>query len=333
MLPEPVFEADADGNVTFCNQGAIALLTSGDTGHPIGMPFMRFFSTGDQEGLMHVLQEVTENPGVRNGSFTVTSHDGQDRSVLLSLSPIIKDNVYGGLRGVIVDITDMKRYQEMLQRTIDEKDVLFRELHHRVKNNMQVISSLLQLQEDYIDDERVLAAIHDCEQRIASMALVHETLYRSDSISDISFDMYLENLAEEVTSSIATIRDIQTVIDVGEVRFSLDTVVTLGLIVNELMVNSMKYAFSGKGHGTITVRLRQDEVSNILTYMDDGAGLAPDFSIDECNSLGMRLVRVLSRQLFGTVDIGGGDGPGARFTITFPKSPPGPSAKPLGTHI
>jgi len=319
LLPEPVFEADAAGFVTFCNRGAIALLASCDEEHPMGIPFMRFFSAGDQENLMHVLDELLTDPSVRSGGFTVRAHDGGDRSVLLSLSPIIRDGIYSGIRGVIVDITEMKRYQETLQRTIDEKDVLFRELHHRVKNNMQVISSLLQLQEEYIDDSRVLSALHDCEQRIASMALVHETLYRSDSISDISFNDYLETLAQEVISGIATVRDIRTKIDVGDIRFNLDTVVTLGLIINELMVNSMKYAFTGKEGGTINIHMGHEEGVFVLLYMDDGVGLPPDFSIDTCNSLGMRLVRVLSRQLLGSVTIDeGATGKGVKFTVTFP---------------
>ncbi|MFH0968717.1 MAG: PAS domain S-box protein [Methanobacteriota archaeon] len=319
LLPEPVFEADAEGRVTFCNRGATALLALCDDEYPIGILFMRFFSDRDQENLIRVIEAVRMDPEVRSGGFTVQARDGGDRSVLLSLSPIFKDAVYTGIRGVIVDITDMKQYQEMLQRTIDEKDVLFRELHHRVKNNMQVISSILQLQEEYLEDERVISALQDCEQRIASMALVHETLYRSESISDIPFDVYLENLAEEVTSSIATVRDIRTQIEVGDIRFGLDTVVTLGLIVNELMVNSMKYAFIGRGNGTIRVSMGHNEGSYVLTYMDDGVGLLPDFSIDACNSLGMRLVRVLSRQLRGSVTIGGNDDiPGARFTINFP---------------
>lgn len=318
MLPEPVFETDAVGKVTFCNRGANALLAVCGDEALLGRPFMEFFSKGDQGDLMRVLNEVRTDPAVRSGGFTVQAREGGDRSVLLSLSPILRDSVYNGVRGVIVDITEMKQYQETLQRTIDEKDVLFRELHHRVKNNMQVISSLLQLQEEYIEDDRVISAIRDCEQRIASMALVHETLYRSDSLSDIPFATYLENLAGEVISSIATVRDIRTEIEVGDIRFSLDTVVTLGLIINELMVNSMKYAFTGRGQGIIRVCMGHEEGSSVLTYADDGVGLPPDFSIDACNSLGMRLVRVLTRQLLGSITIGGSEEPGARFTIRFP---------------
>ena len=318
MLPEPVFETDEEGLVTFCNRSATALL-SGITGSGlIGTPFMNFFGCEDQERLVHVLGEVRTDPLVQSGEYTVHAREGDDRSVLLSLSPILRDTQYCGVRGVIVDITEMKKYQKALQQTIEEKDVLFRELHHRVKNNMQVISSLLQLQEEYIDDERVISAIHDCEQRIASMALVHETLYRSDSLSEIPFATYLENLAGEVTSSIATVRDIRTEIEVGDIRFSLDTVVTLGLIVNELMVNSMKYAFIGKGKGLIRVRMTHEDESNVLIYTDDGIGLPADFSIDACNSLGMRLVRVLTRQLMGTIFIGQANDPGVQFIIRFP---------------
>ncbi|HWQ63336.1 MAG TPA: PAS domain S-box protein [Methanospirillum sp.] len=319
LLPEPVFETDACGHVTFCNQGAHSLLAPGNDTTLIGVSFLQFFSDGDQGKLGTVLDEVKADPAVRNGDFTVRAKDGGERSVLLSLSPVFRDTVYDGVRGVIVDITEMKQYQETLQRTIEEKDVLFRELHHRVKNNMQVISSLLQLQEEYIEDERLISAIHDCEQRIASMALVHETLYRSDSLSGISFATYLENLAEEVISSIATVRDIRAEIDVGDIRFNLDTVVTLGLIINELMVNSMKYAFTGKGKGIISVCMKHGEGSYVISYADDGVGLPPDFSIDSSSSLGMRLVRVLTRQLLGSVTVGDSeDGPGARFTIQFP---------------
>lgn len=319
MLPEPVFETDESGKITFCNRGANALLGICGVEDLIGRPFMQFFGAGDQDELFRVLDELQTDPAIRSGGFTVQAKDGEDRSVLLSLSPIIRESAFAGVRGVIVDITEMKQYQKTLQRTIDEKDVLFRELHHRVKNNMQVISSLLQLQEEYIDDERVISAIHDCEQRIASMALVHETLYRSESLSDIPFATYLENLAGEVISSIATVRDIKTEIIVGDIRFSLDTVVTLGLIVNELMVNSMKYAFTSKGQGIIKVCMGHEEGSYVLSYADDGVGLPPDFSIDACNSLGMRLVRVLTRQLRGSILIGGAEGDiGARFTIRFP---------------
>jgi len=319
LLPEPVFETDAKGKVIFCNRGAHALLASCDDTTLIGESFLRFFCDTDQSELARVMDDLQVDPAVRNGGFTIKAKEGGERSVLLSLSPIFRDTVYDGVRGVIVDITEMKQYQEKLKRTIDEKDVLFRELHHRVKNNMQVISSLLQLQEEYIEDERVISAIRDCEQRIASMALVHETLYRSESLSDIPFSSYLENLAEEVISSIATVRDIRTEIEVGDIRFSLDTVVTLGLIVNELMVNSMKYAFTGKGKGLISVCMEHEEGSYVLSYADDGVGLPPDFSIDSSSSLGMRLVRVLTRQLLGSVTVGGGDGPGAHFSIRFPE--------------
>lgn len=319
LLPEPAFESDSKGKVTFCNRSAALLLAASDDETLTGMPFMEFFSDADQENLKEVLEEVHSDPGVRNGGFTIRARDGTDRSVLLSLSPIIRDGKFDGIRGVIIDVTEMKQYQERLQRTIDEKDVLFRELHHRVKNNMQVISSLLQLQEEYIDDERVISAIHDCEQRIGSMALVHETLYRSDSISDLPFDVYLEQLADELASSIATVRDIRVEIDVGDIRFGLDTVVVLGLIVNELMVNSMKHAFTEKSTGLIRVTLKRENGSFLLVYTDDGVGLPPDFSIDACNSLGMRLVRLLSRQLNGSITVGTAqEGPGARFTIRFP---------------
>lgn len=203
---------------------------------------------------------------------------------------------------------------------IEEKDILFRELHHRVKNNMQIISSMLQLQEEYISDEAILSALHDCEQRIDSMALVHETLYRTESLADIPFDLYLENLTKAVTEGFATVRDVRTEIDVSGIRLSLDTAVTIGLIVNELMVNSMKYAFVDRPSGIIRIRLSYEEDRCVLHYMDDGIGLPDSFNIEKISSLGMRLVRILAKQIRGELKIQNDKGAGMGCTVTFPCS-------------
>jgi len=226
---------------------------------------------------------------------------------------------FSGTRGILIDINGNRRYQEKLQQMIEEKDILFRELHHRVKNNMQIVSSMLQLQEEYITDEVVLSALHDCEQRIDSMALVHETLYRTESLAGIPFGDYLENLAIAVTEGFATVRDIRTEIDVGNIRLSLDTAVTIGLIINELMVNSMKYAFVDRPSGLITIRLTCDDGGCIMRYSDDGVGLPPGFDIEKISSLGMRLVRILAKQIRGQLVVDSEQGAGMMCTVTFPK--------------
>jgi two-component sensor histidine kinase len=184
---------------------------------------------------------------------------------------------------------------------------------------MQIVSSMLQLQEEYITDEVVLSALHDCEQRIDSMALVHETLYRTESLAGIPFGDYLENLAIAVTEGFATVRDIRTEIDVGNIRLSLDTAVTIGLIINELMVNSMKYAFVDRPSGLITIHLTCDDGGCIMRYSDDGVGLPPGFDIEKISSLGMRLVRILAKQIRGQLVVDSEQGAGMMCTVTFPK--------------
>ena len=253
------------------------------------------------------------------GDFITAGNTPEPRIIHLSLAPVIRDGQFSGTRGILVDITEIKRYQEKLHHMIEEKDVLFRELHHRVKNNMQIISSMLQLQEEYIADEVILSALHDCEQRIDSMALVHETLYRTESLADIPFAQYLEDLAQAVTEGFATVRDIRTEIDVGGIRLSLDTAVTIGLIVNELMVNSMKYAFIDRHSGIITIRLSCNAEHCTLMYSDDGVGLPAGFDIEKISSLGMRLVRILARQIRGVLHIESQDGAGMTCAVTFPK--------------
>lgn len=319
FLPEPLFEADVDGRLTFYNQGVIALLKrQTDSEHSLCMA-SDLVSADEQSRFSTLLKKVSIDLVPMAGEFVAAGNSDNLRFIHLSLAPVIRDGNCSGTRGILIDITEIKRYQEKLHHMIEEKDVLFRELHHRVKNNMQIISSMLQLQEDYISDDAVLSALHDCEQRIDSMALVHETLYRTESLADIPFDRYVENLAQAVTEGFATVRDIRTEIDVGGTRLSLDTAVTIGLIVNELMVNSMKYAFVDRPSGIIRIRLSCEDERCILQYSDDGIGLPEGFDIEKISSLGMRLVRILAKQIRGVLTIENNPGAGMRCTVMFPK--------------
>ncbi len=319
LLHEPLFEADIHGKLTFCNRGVFAFLTHSASDSSTITMASELVSSEEQLRFATVLNQVRNNLQPVVGDFIAAGDGTNPRIIHLSLAPIIRDEVFSGYRGILIDITETKRYQEKLRQMIEEKDVLFRELHHRVKNNMQIISSMLQLQEEYITDEVILSALRDCEQRINSMALVHETLYRTESLAGIPFGQYLEELAHAVTEGFATVRDIRTDIDVGSTRLSLDTAVTIGLIINELMVNSMKYAFVDRPSGLITIRLSCDDTHCTMRYADDGVGLPAGFDLEKISSLGMRLVRILARQIRGTLQIESNPGAGMVCTMTFPK--------------
>jgi len=319
LLPEPLFEADIQGNLTFCNRGVFALLSKSDLQDVEICRVSELVSAQEQLRFSTILNKVAADLIPMAGDFIAAGNTRDPRIIHLSIAPIIREGTFFGTRGILVDITENKRYQEKLHHMIEEKDVLFRELHHRVKNNMQIISSMLQLQEEYISDEAILSALQDCEQRIDSMALVHETLYRTESLADIPFDQYLEDLAQAVTEGFATVRDIRTKIDVGGIRLSLDTAVTIGLIVNELMVNSMKYAFVERPSGEIRIQLLCKDGSCTFRYSDDGVGLPAGFDIEKISSLGMRLVRILARQIRGQLQIDSISGAGMECTVRFPK--------------
>lgn len=319
LLPEPLFEADIDGKLTFCNRGVYALLDKTNNSSVNINMVSDLVSSKEQLRFSTILKKLENDLMPVAGDFIAAGDPADPRTFHLSLAPIIRDGGFSGTRGILIDITENKRYQEKLQQMIEEKDILFRELHHRVKNNMQIVSSMLQLQEEYITDEMVLSALHDCEQRIDSMALVHETLYRTESLAGIPFGHYLENLAQAVTEGFATVRDIRTEINVGNIRLSLDNSVTIGLIINELMVNSMKYAFVDRPSGFITIQLTSEEEGYTMHYSDDGVGLPIGFDIEKISSLGMRLVRILAKQIRGQLLIKSEQGEGMMCTVTFPK--------------
>ena len=320
LLPEPLFEADDRGDLTFCNRGVLSLLNILPGTSYKGIPASDLVSIPEQNRFRLLMRRVAfeKKPFAEDFIAAGISTSGS-RNIHLSLAPIMRDGLYSGIRGVLVDITEIKRYQDELSQTIEEKDVLFRELHHRVKNNMQIISSILQLQEEYVSDEAILAALHDCEQRIESMALVHETLYRTESLTDIPFARYLDELTRAVTEGFATVRDIRTETDVGDIRLELDTAVTIGLIVNELMINSMKYAFMNRSSGLINIRFSYFDNQYTFQYSDDGIGLPEGFDINKITSLGMRLIKILAKQIQGRTRISSVPGEGMEYILLFPR--------------
>jgi len=213
----------------------------------------------------------------------------------------------------MVDITEIKEAEENLRRSLSEKELLLREVHHRVKNNLQIISSLLNLQSLGTEGKEVRDVLMESQGRIKVMAMIHEHLYRSESLASINFRDYVERLVEDIIISHGT--GIRKVIEVDDIKPDIDTAIPLGLIINELVTNSVKYAFPD-GTGTVTVRIRShdDEVS--LVVADDGVGLPEDIEPENTDTLGLSLVSILTAQLDGTLTIRRDHG--TEFRISFP---------------
>jgi PAS domain S-box-containing protein len=251
--------------------------------------------------------------------FKMRRKDGEVFDTEHSVVPLEDDG--GGQIGwisVVGDITEQKRAEEQIRASLKEKEVLLQELYHRTKNNMQVISSLMDLQAAAAGGP-ILQAFKETQSRIQAMSLVYEKLYQSANLSDVSARDYIEDLARALLKSHGKgAQEISLALEVEDSPLPLDTLTPCGLIVNELMTNSLKYAFPAGG-GEIRICLRADGRDWItLDFSDDGAGLPEGFDPRRARSLGLRLVRnLVTRQLGGKMEIGR-DG-GTRYVMRFKK--------------
>ncbi len=199
----------------------------------------------------------------------------------------------------IEDITVRREAAQRLQASLEEKEVMLREIHHRVKNNLQVITSLLQLQSGYLHDPKDAEIFKECQARIHAMGLVHDRLYRSGNLSTIDFGGHLRDLTGLIVRGQSSpLGNIRLIVEADSIEVNLDTAIPLGLIASELVTNAYKHAFRGRDHGTITMRLYwSGEKQVTLATVDDGVGLPPGFEPEKARSLGLRLIKALSRQL------------------------------------
>ncbi|MDP8220613.1 MAG: tetratricopeptide repeat protein [Candidatus Stygibacter frigidus] len=216
------------------------------------------------------------------------------------------------------EVSDRRQYQEKLELSLEEKDVMMKEIHHRVKNNMQVISSLLKMQANYIDDEKIVGIFDDSYHRVKSMSLIHEKLYRSDDLARIDFQDYVQSLTSLLINTFTPPCQIEFEFDLKDILLDVNIAIPCGLIINEIITNSLKYAFADREHGKVTINMNHDLFSGyILKIKDNGIGLPEGFNVNKTRSLGMRLVYLLSEdQLEGKVEINSENG--TEFIISFP---------------
>ncbi|MDA7836161.1 tetratricopeptide repeat protein [Salibacteraceae bacterium] len=212
----------------------------------------------------------------------------------------------------------LQKQNESIKKQKEEKEVLLMEIHHRVKNNLQVINSLIRLQCAYTDDQVALDLFDECQNRIISMALIHEKMYESHDLSNVNIQEYIAELSQNLLRSYRLHKNVELDIDVSVKTLTLDTLIPLGLLLNELISNSLKHAFlDDKEDGVITVKLDRDSSSGkfVLEIGDNGIGLPNDFTFNSALTLGIELVVTLSSQLDGTIERI--EKPGSHFRIEF----------------
>lgn len=245
--------------------------------------------------------------------------NGSEFPIEIGLNPIETEDGMMVLSS-IVDISDRKQKEQRIQEALKEKDLLLGEIHHRVKNNLQVVHSLLSLQSSMISDEAVRNMLVDSQNRIQSMALIHQTLYQSNNFSRVDFGDFLEALVPPLVSAYADRgKNIQVSIDAGSVYLPINSAIPCGLLINELITNALKHGFVDSDHGHITVSLSTpDRLQVLLVVSDTGTGIDEDLNLNTIETLGLRLVNLLSQQLNGTLTIQRSQP--TQFALAFPLS-------------
>jgi len=237
------------------------------------------------------------------------------------LNPIyLESSKVEEVSGIGHDITEKKFSEQELKGSLKEKEVLLKEVHHRVKNNMQVISSILSLQSSAISNPKVLDILKESQNRIKAMAFIHERLYRTKDFSQIKFSEYVKSLTESLVSTYdITNKKLKLLFDIEEVFLNLDSAIPCGLILNELISNSLKYAFNGSDGGTISIGLKELKGGKILLSVhDDGVGIPESIEISDTETLGLQLVHTLTEQLEGEIKLTRDKG--SKFDLIFTKS-------------
>lgn len=313
VLPDLFFTIGADGRFIEFNTSRPELLALppqafiGKHIDEIGFP------AESVEQLKRGMKRALEESLMTSYEYTL-EHDGVTSAYEGRIVPIGTDRILL----VVRDITENRTREDRLRISLLEKEILLKEIHHRVKNNMQVISSLIQLQSYSIRDETDKELLRETQARIRAMATVHELLYESQDFSSIYADRYLGSIVEELSLGY----DAGSVTcEVQPVQVDIDTAVPLGLIANELIINAIKYAYDPGVRGPIRVMLRQEGAAIVFSVSDDGKGLPAGVDPDTAETMGLTLVRSLTRQLRGTVSFGGGPGfrAEARFAALAPK--------------
>ncbi len=262
-------------------------------------------------------EELQQKESIRYENLPLETADGRKIAVEF-VSNVYLVNDKKVIQCNIRDITERKKLADLVNVSLAEKEILLKEIHHRVKNNLQIISSMLNMQIRKIDDPRTIDTLRDSQNRVQSLALVHEYLYRGKDLAHIDLKNYITALGKGLFQSYeAAKQGVRFDVNIQDIYVDINTSIPLGLISNELITNSLKYAFRDRKDGTLTITAIEDPQALTFMVADNGIGMSPNITLENQTSLGLRLVHSLTGQLNGTVIIDHTEG--TKFVLTIPK--------------
>ena len=309
-----VVKFDPEGKVLFASPSYCEVL--GRTEESIlGTNFLPLVHQEDQKKTHRALEKLRRPPYVVFLEHRLLTMNGW-RWIAWADKTIMDDkNEFEAFVGVGRDITERKLAEDRIMRSLKEKELLLREIHHRVKNNLQIIITLLSLQSSNTKDQRVIDLYRESQNRILSIALIHENLYQSEDLTNINFASYVKNLIDDLFNSYGVDPSkIQMNMEVKDVVMGIETAIPGGLIINELISNTLKHAFP-QGKGKIYLELtKKDNEKYRLIVRDDGEAFPENFKLDETDTLGMKLISNLVNQLDGNITL---DMDNKEFIIEF----------------
>ncbi|WP_231551403.1 histidine kinase dimerization/phosphoacceptor domain -containing protein [Methanobacterium sp. SMA-27] len=275
---------------------------------------MDFYQTEDYSEqrikFQEALNEKSPPPYISKVTINGNKHWIENRFTLL------KNDDERSILLIANDITESKKAEKEIKSSLKEKENLLREIHHRVKNNMQIISSLLNLQTKYVNDVEAIDILQESQNRVKSMAMIHEKIYQSNDLEEINFADYIQSLISNLFYTYNVDKNlVKSTFKIENITLNMETAVPCGLIISELISNSLKYAFPNKMQGKISVSLKSIEDTYELVIKDNGIGLPEGLDLNNLKSLGLLLVKVLTEQIEGELIINSEKG--TEFKILF----------------
>lgn len=282
----------------------------------INQAFVQFVAPDSRYNFTKLIENVTSHEEIRKCELELLKGKKTFPVIVeINLNRFNEENTPSFMI-TVVDISDQKNAEKKVRNSLKEKEVLLMEINHRVKNNLQIISSLLHLQEGCAEGEDAVDVLKESQGRVKSMAMVQEKLSQSPNYSQINLKDYVEKLVQDILYSYGTSETIKTDLNIEDVNLSMDTSIVLGLIINELVTNTVKYAFKGSG-GILTVNIETKSELIEIIIADNGIGISDNIDLEKSNSLGLQLVTSLVEQLDGNIDMNTSNG--TKYTIQIKK--------------